>query len=342
MGEIKSMNRLKCPLTNDIISGLSMNDPEDLFSLVDYRNSRFTSSDPDKIIEFYDSFKDRDDLIEWMKERPKGVANIHEVNGNKEIIVVIPTADFNGEYAKGCRENIFKGLHMIFVESGGRGDFYFNYAFNCNVGIKKAMEYNPKWIIVSNDDMERIDDTDVILNQLSEIDQQKIMVVFTEPTIYHSYPISVGKKRLVITDFALLFYGLRHKSERDFNLENRIKRRFKVKWIKGPGNRLLSKVLLKNSRVFLLTSSFAIFNGSFLVQERERINDETYINGWEDFDLSLWLNMKKFSYSIIDYKIGDKMGSSLSRTNKEIMGRLLRNIANQVYLDYKISNGLLA
>ena len=35
-----------------------------------------------------------------MKERPKGIANIHEVEGNKDIIVVIPTADYNGKYAK--------------------------------------------------------------------------------------------------------------------------------------------------------------------------------------------------------------------------------------------------
>ena len=88
------------------------------FSLVDYRNNYFTSDDPNEIIEFYNGFENRDQLIRWMKERPKGVANVHEVEGYKDIIVVIPTADFNGKYAKECRENIFKGLHMVFVESG--------------------------------------------------------------------------------------------------------------------------------------------------------------------------------------------------------------------------------
>src|SRR5579875_2537075 len=88
------------------------------FSLVDYRNNYFMSDDPKKIIEFYNGFENRDQLIEWMKARPKGVATIHEVEGDKDIIVVIPTADFNGKYAKECRENIFKGLHIVFVESG--------------------------------------------------------------------------------------------------------------------------------------------------------------------------------------------------------------------------------
>ena len=38
------------------------------------------------------------------EERPKGIANIHEVDdGNKDVIVVITTADFDGMYAKECR-----------------------------------------------------------------------------------------------------------------------------------------------------------------------------------------------------------------------------------------------
>lgn len=37
----------------------------------------------------------------------------------KDIIVVIPVTDFNGKYMKVYRDEIFKDLHMIFVESGG-------------------------------------------------------------------------------------------------------------------------------------------------------------------------------------------------------------------------------
>ena len=140
-------NRLRCKFEK--------NNTVLFFSLVDYRNNLFTSNDPEKIIEFYNGFHNRDQLIQWMKERPKGASYIHEVEGNKDIIVVIPTADFNGKYARTCREEIFKGLHMVFVESGENPDPYFNYAHNCNVGIKRAMEYNPKWVVVSNDDMRK-------------------------------------------------------------------------------------------------------------------------------------------------------------------------------------------
>ena len=121
-----------------------------------------------------------------MKDRPKGVANIHEVDGDKEIIVVIPTADFNGKYAKNCRENIFKGQHIVFVESAEIPDPYFNGAHNVNIGIKKAIEYNPKWIVFSGDDMVKIDDVKVLKEELMKLDETRYDVVFTNPSEYHS------------------------------------------------------------------------------------------------------------------------------------------------------------
>ena len=90
-------------------------------SLMDYKNNYFISSNPRDIIYFYEGFEHREELIDWMKERPKGSCEIKEGKGEKDIIVVIPTADFEGEYAKRCREKIFKGLHMIFVVSGTLG-----------------------------------------------------------------------------------------------------------------------------------------------------------------------------------------------------------------------------
>ena len=84
-GTIPNLGRLRCPI--------QFLQEELFFSLVDYRNNYFTSEDPNKIIEFYNGFENRDKLIEWMRERPKGVANVHEVEGDKEIIVVIPTAE---------------------------------------------------------------------------------------------------------------------------------------------------------------------------------------------------------------------------------------------------------
>ena len=179
--------RLFCPLNQNM--------SELFFSLVDYRNNYFTSDDPDKIIEFYNGFENRDQLIQWMRERPKGVANVHEVEGDKDIIVVIPTADLNGKYAKECRDNIFKGLHIIFVESGEVPDPYFNYAHNVNIGVRNAMAYIPKWIVISNDDMRKIDDPRILKNGLMKFNPNEVDVLFTKesPDHYHSQPTYLGR-----------------------------------------------------------------------------------------------------------------------------------------------------
>ena len=169
--------------------------------MVDYRNNYFTSDDPKKVMEFYNGFDNRDQLIQWMRERPKGVATIHEVEGNKDIIVVIPTADFDGSYSRECRNNIFKGLHMVFVESGEIPDPYFSAAHNVNVGIKRAMEYNPKWIVISGDDMYKIDDVDVLTNELKNINNEEVDIVYTPPSVLHCSPERVAKRNILFGPF---------------------------------------------------------------------------------------------------------------------------------------------
>jgi len=171
--EIRS-NLLQCPRNNN---------DKIFFTLMDYLNNLFTSNDSEDILRFYDYFENRDQLIKWMRERPKGNYRIVEFNKDEnDIIVVIPTMDVNGKFAKTCRYEIFKGLHIIFVESG-IGNYYFNYAHNCNAGIKKALEYNPKWIIISNDDMYKIDDVEVLIKELNKIKNTEININFPKKAL---------------------------------------------------------------------------------------------------------------------------------------------------------------
>ncbi len=316
---IPERNRLFCPMEGPMTKMF--------FSLVDYRNNYFTSDDPNKIIEFYNSFDNRDQLIQWMKERPKGVANIHEVDGDKEIIVIIPTADFNGKYAKECRENIFKGLHMIFVESGGREDFYFNYAHNCNIGITKAMEYNPKWVIVSNDDMRKIDNPDKLRRELFKLELNKIDVVFTKPsqTKYHSLPLMFG----IPNFFGKLYYSLiertgiaphdfwfyLYKGKNLLNLKNEV--------ILLPKH-ILTILFFTKLKPVIITMSFFIVSGNFTRQQHGRILSESFINGAEDWDFSYRTFYKGLSSDFIEFEIAEYSGTTLGNGGN----RAIRDDAN--------------
>ena len=296
------------------------------FSLVDYRNNYFTSDDPNKIIEFYNGFENRDQLIQWMKERPNGIANIHEVEGDKDIIVVIPTADFNGKYAKECRDNIFKGLHIIFVESGEVPDPYFNYAHNSNVGIKKAMEYQSKWVLVSNDDMYKLDNVSVLIEKLKTLDNRNINVLYTKPSNYHSHIVRFAKPNLL---FYLYFYI----SNKNFYRKLRNVARsndLKVTYDQVPYNSKISYLFKKGYR-FINYESFGIFSSNYIRLINCELFDETFINAGEDVDLSLKLSLNPENTTTIDYRLGNYVGGTLGNR----IQRSLRTHAGRVYLNYK-------
>jgi hypothetical protein len=259
-----------------------------------------------------------------MKERPKGHYDIIEVEGNKDIIVVIPTADFNGKFAKACRDDIFKGLHIIFVQSGGLEDYYFNIAHNCNAGIKKALEYNPKWIILSNDDMYKIDDVDVLKNELAKLDNKKVDIVFLEKGNYYSIPMYFGKKTW---KYKLYMYM----RERD---SAKLDKKFKIDYLYAFYNFKSSFVFKKVPNTdFINTVAFGIFSSNYL-KKFENIYNDTYINESEDTDFSFRSKLENANTAFIKYRIGVFIGSTFGIDK----ARHLRSVASIAYLNYKYSN----
>ncbi|MEM0133941.1 MAG: hypothetical protein QXU18_01755 [Thermoplasmatales archaeon] len=304
------------------------------FSTTWCRDRLFTSENPNDILKLYDTFSNRDELIQWMKERPKGRAEIIEVEGDKEIIVVITTADFNGKYAKECRENIFKGLHIIFVESGYPRDPYFNYAHNCNIGIKKAMEYNPKWIVLSNDDMKKVDDTKTLKSQLVKIDFKKSCIVYLEPPgKYYSYWARIGRP----SSIRYIIYQLNKYLRLKVKIEKRLGQILGLKFL-ILGTDFPYRLLFGPEDTFRNVGAVAIFSGKFAEENNGSIFDETYINGIEDVDFSLRAANSKVELFTINYRIGTYIGATLGGFTSN---RTLREIANLAYFNYKISNGLL-
>jgi len=315
--EIRS-NLLQCPLDNN---------DKIFFTLMDHLNNLFTSKHPKDILRFYDSFENRDQLIKWMRERPKGNYRIVEFNKEEnDIIVVIPTIDVNGKFAKTCREEIFKGLHIIFVESGGFKDYYLNIAHCNNLGFKKAMEYNPKWIIWSGDDMYKIDDVEVLKNELLNINNKDYDVVFTQPSIYHSIPDNIGKENILRKIGFTLIPKRR--------MQKKIEKKFKVTLFPAPVHSYY-RFFYKPGYRYISYADFCIFSCSFVREKKGELFNEDLIYG-EDNDLSLKISLKRDRYIFINYKIGDYMGQSLG---SDIL-RKLRNEIGLVLLNYMIDKNL--
>ncbi|MCL5677799.1 MAG: hypothetical protein M1442_00820 [Candidatus Thermoplasmatota archaeon] len=294
-------------------------------------DSLWGSRDPSDVIKFYSHFSNRDELIAWMRNRPTGRQRIYEVEGDKEVIVVIITADYNNKFSVACREQIFNGLHMIFVESG-YGDVLFNAGRNSNFGMSKAIQYNPKWIISSSDDMFKIDDIAVLVSELKKLDHNRIKCVFTYPPgYYHSKPGFVGRPNIL---YRILM-----------NLTGRKRRQIYKLFRKFSGvsyrplqyDVFLNRLLYKRIAEAVFTIDFAILSGAFVKEKGGNIFDETYVNGEEDSDLSITLTRNKEDYAFVKYRIGDFIGS----TSGIGFDRYLRSVATISYFSYKIEKGLL-
>lgn len=314
-------------IENGYLRGSSLNftkfDSKELidltFNLLDYRNNYFISSDYTDVISFYESFENSTQLIKWMVDRPKGNFKIVEVDGDRDKIVVIPTIDYNGKFAKKCRNTIFKGMHIIFIESGYNNS-YFNYAHNCNAGIKRALEYNPTWIILSNDDMIGMDKPEYLIESLNKVFPKVNTVIFSQNRLDVANLVKFGittLRRNLFMKSVNEYTRALIKFEKKFNIE------FLVE-----GSRFPLKYLTKHKYSYRAISDFSIFSVDILRNHCPFYN-ENFVNGGEDIFASCKLHLEPITYKTIDYSIGSIGGASVGTK-----GRMLKDISNMAYLNY--------
>ena len=281
---------------------------------LDELNRLFTSRNVDDIIKFYDHFDNAGQLIEWMKNRPSAPMQIYEVEGDKDIVIVIPTSNHDGEYAKNCANEIFKGQQIVFVESNGP---FFNYARSSNYGLKYALKYNPKWIVLSNDDMYKTDDVSILKSELSKM-VGKADIVFTIPPKHHSHDISIYKQRLLL----LLYRRINRYNIVRLKLFNR----YNIKLLLRQIN-FVKRIFMKPVYTFKLTGAFSVLSCNLV--SKQDIFDEVFINGFEDIYFSYKISKENIRTGVIEFKIGSYGGGSLGTD----ITRQIRNISNLAYFN---------
>ena len=282
---------------------------------LDELNRLFTSPDPGDVIKFYDHFDTAEQLIEWMKNRPSAPMEIFEVEGEKDIVFVIPTADHNGELANNCKE-IFRGQQIIFVESSGP---FFNYARSCNFGLKYALKYKPKWVVLSNDDEYKIDDISILKNKLSGINNTDMVLVNSDKWV-------LLKERKFINLYRFL---------REQSIFSKLNKKFNASFSSMSilrFNRPVYKLFFKKIKEFHFFGAFVIFNIDYL-QKKEHVFDENFINGYEDVFLC-YKDSDKHNMKIIEFKIGGYGAKSLGGGEM----RRLHSFSSRVYFNHLLKN----
>lgn len=272
------------------------------------------------IVNFYDCFDNMEDLIGWMQSRPSADIKVHELNGNHEIIFVIPTPDIYNKETYDIISQLGNYYHVVLVESKGK---YFNYAKSVNKGVLEALKYNPKWIIISNNDITFKEPIKVLAERLLSIDDTRVDAV-----------IGIGGSKMYnlcrfnfLSNFAI-FYG-------SYKEKIRIIRKYNIKFYYFPDisfklNLICKSIVSLKNLSFI--GEFLIISSNYILNKRKGVLfDTTYINGVEDVDLLLDILLNK-SYTTVKYRLSHYIGKSLG--NDEI--RILKNYVNIVYFNYKI------
>ncbi len=300
---------------------------------LDELNRLFTSKNVEDVIKFYDHFDTAEQLIEWMKNRPSAPMKIYEVEGEKDIVVVIPTANHEGNFAKNCANNIFKGQQIVFVESNGP---FFNYARSCNYGLKYALKYNPKWIVLSNDDVISADSFNKLANELQKSNYNEVvyianlerwgrLLLVKRSNLFNRYEKFMGYKDYVsIIDK----FNINYQMFTDNTYRKHIKSIIRTLIIN-----FFNKHVLKNrfSGDFIVFSNFSI---NKILNNYNKIFDERFINCCEDNDLFIRISMLKITISALNYDIKLQVSGTLGKGK----AKSLRGIASMALFDKKIKS----
>jgi hypothetical protein len=296
------------------------------------------------IIKFYSLCPSVNDLINFSRKRKKPLIRVSKVRPQNTggVVVVVPTANLHG-YLSNNIVKVFDPLPMILVESSGD---YFNYSYSLNSGIQEALKISPEWIVLSNDDLIKVDNAQILFNQLRKPLDADYLVVrprhtslrgLKTPAVYEvarpkfwdafrkCIALLKNQEKVLQSIGLLKKYGVSERLYRNHN-NNRINEKILgTAWRRTRGC----------FRSFYVQEDIGVCKSELF---RSFHFDETFINDDEDIDFCFNLRSKKVGF--IDFSIGGMGGASLSRTihQKEIRG--LRDIFGQVYFFYKNRNAL--
>ncbi len=267
--------------------------------------------------------KSKDEIIKIL-ENIKFYPTFKEVEGNKYAVVVIPTKEVNGKWAKADLE-IFKGLHIIFVVDG-KGTFKISQAIN--KGVEKALKYNPKWIIISNDDMYKIDDIKKLISELKKSEDYDTLF-FPKSNTYSNG--TVVAKPFLQKYIRYVRMGWRKEYQK---IVDRLGIKYELLDFKDHGFMYSNLAYKKNLFIKIPNhqGSFIILNAKYVRNVlKGKIFDEIFYNGHEDTYLCYrYLNNSRYKFS--NFNIGTYIGKSLGTG----INRAFWELANEVYFEYLI------
>lgn len=291
---------------------------------------KWSSMKPGILSNFFREVVEPERLEDFMEKRPKTDVEfeIYSNSGDNGIVLVVPTPDSQGKNASTLKDS-FQDSTIVFVESSGE---FFNYAHSCNAGVKKALELNPRWIIISNDDIK----LEKPPNDLFELMAQKNDADFLIPVnAKYTFITKSGFLSILLTSLTALFTGRIYQFKAQMHVAlNRKMRPFLINIVvsSSPLQTLVKSFSDKIETEFQMCGFFMIAKAD--VFKRYKF-DETFINDVEDVDLMMRLNKDGTKIDTINFVVDQVGGDSFKRIQTDEM-RGIRDIANKIHLGIKL------
>ena len=303
-------------------------------------NNLFNSENVDDLCRFYTSLKDTEDLVEfceWRKNNSgKPEIYVHNEDSPSETVVIVLTPRVDDKYALNCR-SIFPDCPILFVH--GRSP-YFNESQYFNAGIREALSFDPHWIVLSSDDVYKLDDATMLTEGLSRLDHRQVDQVWIspKPDYYHSYDAYITSRLIVEKIYHSIrgsYYSAIDKFYDKFSIKHIV---LPVRPITKPiryylYHTLFPAILYRRILRLRMTSDFAVLSSEFLkTQPNGRLLNDLFVTQ-EDIDLSLRLLHARSV--TVDYRVGSYIGGHYAVG----MRKAMKEILNLALFNYLARNG---
>ena len=290
---------------------------------------KFMSNDPREIVDFYNLFSCRRDLIKWIKGISKSSPLVNILgNQESEIAVVIPTPTTDHPLAFNCVNETFRGLKIIFSVDKS---ILFNLSRSYNIGANSlSHDRNIKWVVFSNVDMMKIDFSAQLEKELGKLND-RVKFCYAKEGGSHSYRMRIGDYTYLRKITFSLSGGTR-------KIRSALESKFSIHLNAEEDKHFLTKRLVHNHKSLINFGDFFIFSIDLLKEYNFAPFDETYLNGMEDIDLSfrLFQDLDNDQLTEIDYRIGSMKSGVRGRG----LNRVLRSIPSLAYFNEVMENYL--
>jgi GT2 family glycosyltransferase len=203
--------------------------------------------------------------------------NIITIDGNHDFIIIVPTKNIKSKLAEDFITKIksisYFNPMIIMIESSGNE---FHFSKNMNLGIKHALKYSPRYIALSNDDVRPLEE-DWDYNLIRKIVENKL--AYISPLFIDNGGNKVGPNINMPSYSMILLFTTFYQFIPFFTFPfiRKVSTILSNKEDKIPKERTFSGII--NSQ------PFSIFDANIL--KFVRGFDEEFINGCEDFELTL-------------------------------------------------------